>query len=48
VVETLLDDIIKSGNHEITWDARNQPSGIYLVKLTSGQKSKTQKILFLK
>ena len=48
VVETLLDDIIESGNHEITSDARNQPSGIYLVKLTSGQKSKTQKILFLK
>ena len=48
VVETLLEDIIEPGNHEITWDARNQPSGIYFVKLTSGERSKTQKILFLK
>ena len=48
VIEILLDDIIEPGNHEITWNARNHPSGIYLVKLTSGQKSKTQKILFLK
>ena len=34
VVEILLDDIIEPGNHEITWNARNQSSGIYFVKLT--------------
>jgi len=48
VVEILVEDIIKPGYHEITWNASNQPSGIYFVKLTSGEKSKTQKILFLK
>ena len=48
VVETLFEDIIESGNHEIKWNAKRNPSGIYFVKLTSGQKSETQKILFLK
>jgi flagellar hook assembly protein FlgD len=48
VVETLLEDIIEPGNHEITWDARNQPSGIYFVKLTSGERSQTQKLILLK
>jgi len=48
VVETLFEDIIESGNHETKWNAKRNPSGIYFVKLTSGQKSETQKILFLK
>ncbi|MBT5748486.1 MAG: T9SS type A sorting domain-containing protein [Candidatus Marinimicrobia bacterium] len=48
VVETLFEDIIESGNHETKWNAKMNPSGIYFVKLTSGQKSETQKILFLK
>jgi flagellar hook assembly protein FlgD len=48
VVETLLDDIIEPGNHEITWNARNRPSGIYFVKLTSGKRSQTQKLILLK
>jgi hypothetical protein len=48
VVETLLDDIIEPGNHEITWNARNHPSGIYFVKLTSGERSQTQKLILLK
>ena len=48
VVETLLDDIIEPGNHEITWNARNQSSGIYFVKLTSGERSQTQKLILLK
>ena len=48
VVETLLDDIIEPGNHEITWNARNQPSGIYFVKLTSGERLQTQKLILLK
>ncbi len=48
VVETLLNDFVEPGYHEITWNAKNQSSGIYFVKLRSGQKSQTQKILFLK
>ena len=48
VVETLLDDIIEPGNHEITWNGRNQPSGIYFVKLMSGERSQTQKLILLK
>jgi hypothetical protein len=48
VIEILLDDIIEPGNHEITWNARNQPSGIYFVKLTSGERSQTQKLILLK
>jgi len=48
VVEILLDDIIEPGNHEIAWNARNQPSGIYFVKLTSGERLQTQKLILLK
>jgi hypothetical protein len=48
VVETLLDDIIEPGNHELTWNARNQPSGLYFVKLMSRETSQTQKLILLK
>jgi hypothetical protein len=48
VVETLIDDFIESGNHEITWNAKQQSSGIFFVKLKSGGKSQTHKIIYLK
>ena len=48
VVETLLDDIIEPGYHEITWNASNQPSGIYFVILTSRERPQMQKLILLK
>ena len=34
--------------HEITWDASNQASGAYFLKMTSGNYTETQKIMLVK
>ena len=48
VVETLLNGEIPVGNHEITWNASRQPSGVYIVQLTNGKSVQTQKLILLK
>ena len=48
LIETLVDGIIQAGTHDIQWNAGQQPSGVYFVKLTHGNKIKTQKIMLLK
>jgi hypothetical protein len=48
VVETLINDIVEVGQHEIQWNANQYPSGIYFVELKSGGKSETRKIIYLK
>ncbi len=37
-----------AGQHEITWDASNYPSGVYLCRLSSGGESVTQRVVVLK
>ncbi|HIB04379.1 MAG TPA: T9SS type A sorting domain-containing protein, partial [Candidatus Marinimicrobia bacterium] len=48
VVETLVNEQIESGQHEIQWDASQQASGIYFVELVSGENRKIQKMILLK
>ena len=48
IVETLIQDKIKPGSHQIKWDGTEFASGIYFAKLRSGEKVKTQKIMLLK
>ena len=36
-----------AGEHEVLWDARFSPSGIYLCRLTDGEESVTNRILVL-
>ena len=48
VVETLINDIVEVGQHEIQWNANQYPSGIYFVELKSAGKSETRKIIYLK
>lgn len=48
LVETLIDDKLKPGIHEIRWNASNYPSGIYFVQLVSDQGIQTQKLILLK
>ena len=36
------------GNYSITWDASNQPSGLYFVRLSAGNQSSSQKIMLVK
>jgi hypothetical protein len=48
LVETLVNGELVSGEHEITWNADNLPSGVYFVRLQSGKFVKNQKILLIK
>jgi hypothetical protein len=48
MVETLIDGIVESGIHEIQWNAGNQASGIYFVRLESGDIFETQKVILMK
>ncbi len=48
VVKTLIDEQLSPGEYSITWDGTTHPSGIYFVRLTSGKKMKTVKMILLK
>jgi hypothetical protein len=48
LVETLVNGELVSGEHEITWNAGQLPSGVYFVRLESGKFSQTQKIILMK
>jgi len=48
LVETLIDRIIKPGNHKIQWDASNYSSGIYFAKLKTGNQVQTEKLVLVK
>lgn len=48
-VATLLQNEQKTaGTHELTFDARNLPSGVYLYKLQAGQYAETKKMILLR
>ena len=48
LVETLVNGVLQPGEHVVVWNAAWLASGVYFVKLTSGQKSQTRKILLIK
>jgi hypothetical protein len=48
LIETLVDDKISPGFHTMTWNASEVATGVYFVKLISGDKIKTRKIMVLK
>ena len=48
LIETLVQDKINPGFHTMTWDASKVATGVYFVKLISGDKIKTRKIMGLK
>jgi hypothetical protein len=47
-VAELVNGIIPEGNHMVEWDARGLSSGLYFVKLTSGDYLGTRKLILLK
>ncbi|MBW6513207.1 MAG: T9SS type A sorting domain-containing protein [Candidatus Syntrophosphaera sp.] len=47
-VATLADEFKQAGHHALEWDARNQASGIYFCRLSSGSESISRKMLLLK
>ena len=48
LVETLIQKQLNSGNHSLFWNATNQSSGIYFIKINSESFSQTEKIFYLK
>ncbi|MBC8323377.1 MAG: T9SS type A sorting domain-containing protein [Candidatus Marinimicrobia bacterium] len=48
LVDELVSGKLVSGEHEVLWNAGNNPSGVYFVRLESGEFVETQKILLIK
>ncbi|MBN2011988.1 T9SS type A sorting domain-containing protein [candidate division KSB1 bacterium] len=48
LVETLVNGRLNAGSYSITWQALNQPSGIYLCYFTAGNYQKSIKLLLVK
>ena len=48
LIETLVDYNMQSGYHSITWNADQHSSGMYFVKMISGDHISTQKLLLVK
>jgi|GEM_PF-1715196 len=52
-VTTLVDDELKAGTYRVTWNGRdergrNLPSGVYLYRLTAGDKQLSKKMVLIK
>ena len=48
LVKTLINEQLNIGYHSIDWDGTNQSSGMYLVRMESGEYIETQKLLLVK
>ncbi len=47
-IETLLDEALQTGQHNINWDASTYSSGVYFYKLTTGDSSATKRMTLVK
>ncbi|MFQ5569381.1 MAG: T9SS type A sorting domain-containing protein [Rhodothermales bacterium] len=47
-MDTLLDEAVSPGRHEVTWDAEDHPSGIYLVRMQAGTVAVTRSLTLMK
>ncbi|NQU66900.1 MAG: T9SS type A sorting domain-containing protein, partial [Candidatus Marinimicrobia bacterium] len=47
-VALLEEGVLSAGNHQVFWNAGNQPSGMYIVRMNTGDFSNVRKILLLK
>jgi len=48
LVDVLISQTYKAGNHSLIWDAGNQPSGIYFARLSAGDAVSTNRMVLLK
>ncbi|MBN2365674.1 MAG: T9SS C-terminal target domain-containing protein, partial [Calditrichaeota bacterium] len=48
LVAVVADDNFKQGFYQVTWDARNHPSGIYFIRLSTPDFSNTRQCLLLR
>ena len=47
-IQTLVNNFQTAGYHTINWDASSYSSGVYLIRMVSGQYIKTQKVMLVK
>ena len=47
-VATLVNGVQDAGSHQLQWQAENQPTGIYLAVLNTGQSTHTTKMLMIR
>jgi len=47
-LETLTNTNLNPGYHSVNWDADNLPSGVYLIRMDSGDFTQTQKVVLVK
>ncbi|MBU1983101.1 T9SS type A sorting domain-containing protein [bacterium] len=47
-IQTLVDEKRSAGNHRVTFDARELPSGVYFVRMESGTFQATRKIVLMR
>ena len=47
-LETLINTNLNPGNHSLDWNASNYPSGVYFIRMDSGDFTQTQKVLLVK
>ena len=47
-INTLIDSNIEKGYHSVIWDATYRSSGVYFVKMVSGDYINTQKLMLIK
>jgi len=47
-VETLINEFQTPGYYSVNWDADNLPSGVYLIRMDSGDYTQTQKVVLVK
>jgi len=48
LINTLVQQNLKPGNYDVSFDASGYSSGVYFYTLTSGTYSETKKMLFIK
>ena len=47
-IETLMNTFQTPGYHSISWNASSYPSGVYLIRMDSGDFTRTQKVVLVK
>jgi hypothetical protein len=47
-LETLSNKVLSMGNYSINWNASSYPSGVYLIRMESGEFTQTQKVVLVK
>ena len=48
LVDQLVNGFVEAGKYDITWDATNMPSGVYIVNMVAGNVMQSQKIVLMK